>query len=450
MKEKRMMSRLKVLLIESPCLALDDDSLEPPMGILMIASVLKKRGILVQVLDLSGHTLNESYQILEGIEETPTVVGFSTLSASYSFTMKLAIKIRQLFPKAKTIAGGPHASALPEEVAKSFDYVLVGEAEITLLELLEKLEKNISSLSILIGKPIQNLDDLPYPDYSLVSLHNYTRKVEGKQSLSIFSSRGCLYDCAFCNSRVFPRKKKNFRFRSAEHVAKEIHYLHKSYGITNYRFQDDLFTFNRERIEAIAKLSPDIRYRCFARADALSMEMCHTLISTGCYHVAVGIESGSKKILSAMCKNTTPEIMRQGLINAHAVGLHTRIYLIVGFPGETDETISETISFLDTMPFDEFLVYPAIPYPGTPLHQQPEKFGIVWKDPDYSKYIQVGKKRCAGYVLKTQDFGPENVKIWRDTLIDRLNSKGAKWYGETQELLEEGMTQECPINALRK
>ena len=124
-----MSSQLLVLLIHSPCLALDDDKLEPPMGILMIASVLQQEGITTRVLDLSGHTLSESYNIVEELTEEPTIVGFSTFSVSYNYTLRIVRKIKRLIPKVFTIAGGPHASALPEESIKTFDLVLAGEGE---------------------------------------------------------------------------------------------------------------------------------------------------------------------------------------------------------------------------------------------------------------------------------------------------------------------------------
>jgi len=340
-------------------------------------------------------------------------------------------KVRQIFPTVKIVAGGPHASALPSEVAKNFDFVIVGESENVIAPLIDAIRQNADLPSVIYAQPVQDLDKLPFPAYHLVNVRRYTRRIGSSPCLSVLTTRGCLYDCAFCNSRVFTRGRQYFRFRSPESIAGEIAWLRDAYGITHIRFQDDLFTFSPERIEAIARLSPPITYRCFARADTLSEPMCETLVRTGCNHVAVGVESGSEVILRAMRKGLTPSTIRDGLKNAHRAGLRIRIYLMVGFPGESDATIDETIRFLDSVPFDEFVVYPTIPYPGTPLFNNPSSFGISWIDPDFSKYIQVGKDRQCGYVLATSAFGPDKVAEWRHRLIEHLESRGVTWYGES-------------------
>jgi len=420
-----MMKRPQVLLIHTPCPYIEDDMLEPPMGILSIAGVLLNKKIPVSVLDFSGMPIEECKSILKKHKPVPEIVGFSTYSVNYHITKQLLEELKNLYPNVTTVAGGPHASALPDEVKKDFNFVIVGEGEEVFLNLvLEKTKK-----SIIHASPIKNIDSLPFPAYELIDVNRYTRKVNGMKSLSVLTNRGCLFSCNFCNSRVVKRGASFFRVRSPESVVSEVKMLNEKYGIKSIRFQDDLFTVSPKRIESIFKLIPwKVTYRCFARADTLTKEMCKILADTGCKHIAVGVESGSSEILKRMNKGLTPDKIREGLTNARDAGLRIRIYLIVGFPGETDETINETMNFLKNIPFDEFTVYPCIPYPGTPLYEKPDKFGITWIDPDFSKYVQVGVNRITGYVLRTKNYEPKKVKEWHDKVIDYIeNELGMKW-----------------------
>jgi len=423
-----MTSITQVLFINSPCPFLDEDSLEPPLGILMICSVLLQNGIKVKVIDLSGLSIKESLKKLESINITPQIVGFSTYTASYHITKQLINKIKEVLPQAIMVAGGPHASAMPKLLLKHFDYVIVGEGELAFLKLVKKLLSGNMCSSIIFAEPISNLNALPFPAYELVDVQKYKRKINGNNCLSILTSRGCSHSCAFCNSRVFSRGKKNLRLRSPENIAKEISFLNNIFNINNIRFQDDMFTISIQRVKAIMQLSPTIQYSCFARADTLSKEMCNLLASTGCYQLAVGVESGASTILRAMHKDVTKNIICEGLINAYKAGLNIRIYLMVGFPGESDQTIDETKNFLRTIPFNEFVVYPAIPYPGTPLFEEKEKFDITWINNDFSKYVQVGKNRSSAFVMKTSTFGPREVFVWRKELINYLEKYGKIWY----------------------
>ncbi|MFW5983180.1 MAG: B12-binding domain-containing radical SAM protein, partial [bacterium] len=238
----------------------------------------------------------------------------------------------------------------------------------------------------------------------------------GKKSASILTSMGCPFNCAFCNSIMF----KKVRFRSPEHVAKEINTLYYHHNISNFRMQDDLFTMKVNRIARIFEFTPKINYRCFSRADTLTKPVCDLLRKTGCMHVSIGVESGSQEILKNMNKGINQRDIKKGIKNAKAAGLQVRIYIIVGFPGETNKTIEESIRFIRRLDFDEFAVYPLIPYPGTDLFNNAEKYGITNIDYAYDKYIQIGKNRKAGFTVRTKDFDEGQVRIWRQRMIDDL------------------------------
>jgi radical SAM superfamily enzyme YgiQ (UPF0313 family) len=405
-----------ILLVHTPCPQLEEDNLDPPMGLLYIAAVVDRAGYQVEILDLSSIALEECIQLLEKKVSHFTYIGFSTYTSNYSLTLRLLDCVKRKNSAIIAIAGGPHATALYNDVAKHFDYIVCGEGEKGILQVIER-----PSQKIIHADPVMDLNTLPLPAYHLVDLNKYTRMVDGCKAISILSTRGCPHQCVFCNSIIFP--KKCFRVREPSEVAKEINYLIQNHGINSIKFNDDLFTVDAERIKKIFALVPSIVYRCFARVDTLTSKMCSVLRQTGCKHISVGIESGSEVILKLMNKGETKEIMYRGLMNAKKEGLIIRIYLIVGFPGETDKTISETIDFLQSIPFDEFVVYPLIPYPGTRLLSESDRFGITEINRDYDKYIQIGKKRFSGFLFRTKTFNETDIERWRNQLISFIETK---------------------------
>ena len=223
------------------------------------------------------------------------------------------------------------------------------------------------------------------------------------------------------------------RFRSPENIVAEIRQIKSRYGIRHFRFQDDIFTINIKRVRALAPhlTSENIVYRCFARVNTFSLEMAELLKASGCVHASFGVESGSPKILGdhAMNKRQTPQQIQKALENAHKVGIRSRVFLIVGFPGETDETIEETLTLMKHCPWDEVSVYPLIAYPGTPLHDHPEKYGIVDIDRNYADYLQIGRNFKAGFTVRTNMFDEHQVRQWRDYVMNELLANGRTWAG---------------------
>jgi radical SAM superfamily enzyme YgiQ (UPF0313 family) len=346
--------------------------------------------------------------------------------------MQILRLIKAANPTVRTVAGGPHASALPQQVAKDFDHVVVGEGENAILRLMDDIASGRMSSPILREPPIADLDTLPFPDYSRVDVSSYHRVVDGSPSLSVLSSRGCPYDCVFCNSIIMGGGQR-VRFRSAENVAKEIRELKAIYGVTNFRFQDDIFTLNLPRLHKLTTLlqTEKIIYRCFGRVDRCSRETADLLVAGGCRHIAFGVESGAPVILARMRKWQSVEDIRRGIANAHAAGLIVRVYLMVGFPGETWRTVEETVNLMLECRPDEFSIYPLIPYPGTLIYEQPERYGIAAISDDFSQYFQVRRGRGTGYVYRTPDLNEQIVADMRRYVIERLEPV-ATWSGDSK------------------
>ncbi len=429
-KRTRVMSSpiRSIALIHTPCYELEDDRLEPPLGLLYLATYLNVHGYPTRIIDLAS----TSPDIWQDLIPEAQLYGFSTYTATYQRTLEVMDIVRRVNPHALTVAGGPHATALPETVARDFDWVIAGEGEAALLQLVQALSETASLPRILQAPPVANLDTLPFPDYRLVEISSYHREVDGRPSLSILSSRGCPYQCVFCNS-VIMGPHKPIRFRSADNVAREMQTIAAQWGVTSFRFQDDLFTVNLPRLrELTARLrNMNISYRCFGRVNLCTPEVAALLVNGGCRHIAFGVESGSNLILDAMHKGQTAADIRFGIANAKAAGLIVRVYLMVGFPGETWETVQETVDLMLECQPHEFSVYPLIPYPGTPLYQQPEEFGILQINTDFSQYFQVRRGRGTGFTFRTATLDENLTAAMRKYVIKNLET-AMTWAGDSK------------------
>jgi radical SAM superfamily enzyme YgiQ (UPF0313 family) len=411
---------MKALFIKTPIPMLKDDALEPDMGLLYVATYVQKHvDMNVKCVDLSVDSLQKLFEESDGAD----IFCFSTFTANYYLTVELKNKIKE-YKRGKGIyiAGGHHVSALPKEVKKDFDYVITGEGEIVMKELFQAiLEGRELPNKIIEGKIIQDLNVIDDINYDLVDIDKYTRIVNGKKALSILTSRGCPYKCEFCNSTL-SKDGRHVRYKSAQKVFNEIMALNKKYGINAFRIQDDIFSINRRRLNEMADLLEDYHFdfRCFARIDNIDDEIIENFKRIGVRHISFGIESGSQKILNLMNKGLNVEIVKKNLVKIMEEGFMVRIFLIVGYPGETYETLQETINLVKECHPHEVSVYPLIPYPGTPLYNTPQKYDITYIDPDFSKYYQIYGDKQSGYVFETSQLSIDTIKEMREYLMDSI------------------------------
>lgn len=408
------------LFIKTPVPMLQDDKLEPDMGLLYCASYVKRYSECTPVyVDLSL----DSVDVLEQYYDVCSIYLFSTFTANYERTCELVKMIRErCIPEAVFIAGGHHASALPDVVAQTFDYVIIGEGEIAESKLItELLSGRRPSERIIVGECIKDLDNVGWIDYSLAQLERYTRRVNGHKSISVLTSRGCPYKCEFCNSTLMKRYK-SVRFRSAQDVIAEVLYLNQQYSVTSFRIQDDIFSINRARLKEIADglEKYHFSFRCFARVDNIDDDILNDFKRMGIFHLSFGVESGSQRILDLMNKGTKVEDIRRSIQLAKAYGMKCRVYLIAGYPGETIESLDETISMIREVEPDDVSVYPLIPYPGTPLFENPKKYRITFIDKNFSKYYQIYGNKKSGYVFETEDMDIEKLIFFRNYLVNGI------------------------------
>ena len=415
-----------ICLIKTPAYELQDDRLEPHLGLMYLATYARMNSIDAVVCDLSEQK-SEEWQIPEA-----KLYGFTTFSTTYMRTLELVKRAKAINPDAITVAGGAHASALPNEVAKDFDYVVIGEGENALISI---FGGRVTTNPVVIGDPIKNLDQLPYIDYSIADIDSYKRRVDGKKSFCILSSRGCPYKCLFCNSIIMGGHKP-VRFRSPSNVIGEIKKLRNEYGDIGIRFQDDIFGSQAAWLETFTNLIKplDIHYRAFVRTTQCCKDgFADKLYEGGCRHIAMGIETGSDVILNSMQKGQTVEQCRQGIKKAKGAGLIVRIYLIVGFPGETWDTVNETLELVKETQPDEFVVYPLIPYPGTPMYYHPEQYGLYNINPDFTHYFQICGDGHSEFVYDLKDYDRVELTAMKQYLVDGLDKLKIAWARDSKD-----------------
>lgn len=383
----------------------------PNLGLGYLASSLRKYGHKVDYLDClkQGMGLSEWGEFLK--TNTYDIIGIQMYSYTEGFVKKMLQIAKSTLGDVITIAGGPHPNAVPQETLEDhieIDYVIHGEGEISFAKLLSALNcassvkeelKSIPNLAyrdetsnkIVINKRvfIDDLDSLNWPSWDLMDPRTYPRLSHGLLNRAypiapIYSTRGCPYSCTFCSSEVNMGKK--IRKRSPSNVVDEVEFLVKEYGVKEVHFEDDNFTFYKdfakEICQAIIDRSIKVSWACpnGVRLDSLDTELLKIMERSGCYSFAVGIESGSDRILKLMNKGTTNMKMREKIRLVHEVtNIRMTGFIIVGFPGETEDDLKKTESMILDEPLHRMAAGPFIPLPGTRIYEDLMKEGKISK-----------------------------------------------------------------------
>jgi len=387
---------------------------ELELGLLYIASVLKEMGVQVSFLDMSLYNDSEARLVNILKSDDFDFIGFTAYTNSIKMADRVCEIIRQ-HSNAKIVIGGAHASALPIEtleIFKNFDYLVYGEGERTLAELV--MGKNISDIKGLVWRdedkivqnsprgPIEDLDKLPFPARDLLDFSEYIPLPGNYYKLpssGILSSRGCPFQCTFC-SRVGSRFKNMVRFRSVENIIKEIKFCIDKYGIHDFRFYDDIFVIPKKRLmefcQKLAEENIKITWNCYSRVNTIDKEMLRAMRKAGCYHIKYGVEFGTQKWLTKTKKNTTLEQARITIKNTKKIGIAAKASFMLGMPGETVEEIKKTIKFAKELnpTYATFGIF--TPLPGSELFDEAKNKGTLLVE-DYEKYFNKTQK-----ILKDQ------------------------------------------------
>ena len=382
----------------------------PPLGIGYLSSYLRKNGIEVKIIDALKENLELKSVVKIILKEKPDVVGITCLTAFYIEVCKLSRMLKRY--NYKVIVGGVHPTFLPYRTLKESkaDFIVCGEGEKALLQILKSNFKPKNIIGVYSQKNIKkvknipfpqkaeafmNLNQLPFPDWEQMNPNTYPRAPHGAIAKNfpigiIMTTRGCPYMCSFCASPKFYDRK--IRFRSVSNVIAEIKYLVKNFSIKEVHFEDDNLTLKRNHVEKlckeIIKNKIKISWACpnGIRADRVDEKLLKLMKKAGCYFVAFGIESANPKILNNIHKLETIDTIKKAIELANKVGIECQGFFIFGLPGETKETIKESINFAKNSKLTraQFMILDVIP--GSELWDTLKgKFKPNWKKNSYKE-----------------------------------------------------------------
>jgi radical SAM superfamily enzyme YgiQ (UPF0313 family) len=384
---------------------------QAPLGICYIAAVLKQNKIPVSIIDAEAENLDYSQIIARLKKFGATAVGITSTTVAFHRALELARRIKKADKDIFVFIGGPHVSALPELTMKfdCFDVGVMGEAEYTVLELIQALSSGQAQqldYSIIPGlicrkdgqilrsppRPlISNLDELPYPARELLpdsELYNpppmnYLRK----PVLSVITSRGCPNQCTFCDHGVFGHK---FRCHSAKRVVEEIKMLIKDYGAREISIVDDTFSVDKKRVFEFCKLLKKnhihLPWNARISENTVTKEMLKVMKEAGCWYLEIGIETGSPRVLKDIRKGTTLEKIADIVTYADKLGFRVKGFFIIGHPTDTKESIEQTIEFAKSIPLTDIVTTIFTPFPNTPAYEQAKQHGHFIYEQDWTKF----------------------------------------------------------------
>lgn len=364
----------------------------PPLGLLYLASVLRRNGFNdVRVFD--GQLFRDPERAFRYLfqEFMPDIIGISALTPTLHRAYKLAEIARSIKKDVFVVFGGTHCALYPEEMMLTGipDAIVIGEGENAFLKLVQNLESGVSEDEIegvvfkgnrgAYSTPpllIRDLDSLPFPDRTLVPRDAYYIVVDKPlEATSMLTSRGCPFKCTFCKPI-----RRLFSQRSPENIADELEEC-RGMGFEIVNFVDDTFNVNRKNVLAICreivKRKIGIKFSFMARVDTFDEETAEALREAGCIRIQFGIESGTDRVLKMMDKGFTVNEARRAIEISKRYGFTTVAFYILGYPGESKDEIRETIRFsIETEP-DYVQYLPLSIQPGTPLYNSALNAGEI-------------------------------------------------------------------------
>jgi len=446
----------KTLLINPP-FELEDESvgktksikkvlnIVPPLGIAYIAAVLEKMGIGTRIIDCAiGISFDDLYKRI--LEESPDIIGITSTTPAFVKTKRLASFIREQLPATKILIGGAQLTALPFETMKTglFDIGVIGEGELTVERLFKNYKnKRFESLDRVRGiiykdetgihqnedqDFINDLDSIPMPARHLLPHPGFYRPTPAScrrvPYAVIMTSRGCPSQCTFCDRKIFGMR---CRMRSVSNIFQEIEKVVADYGVKEIRFFDDTFTLNKKRVYEICdefeKRGLKLSWTCLTKAACVDGPLLKRMKKAGCWQVLYGFESGDDRMLKLLKKGNTVQMNKKATRLTKEAGLEVRGDFIVGTPGETWESLENTVRFAIDMKLDYAHFNKFIPFPGTELYKKLTDEGHAFdfskstildhkqiyyvnpgmKEEEFSRFLDQASKRFylrPGYILK--------------------------------------------------
>lgn len=396
----------------------------PPFGLALLASLAREKNYSASILDCNALQLGLD-KVRDNLPEfPPRFVGLTATTVLAENALAIAKMVKEKYPETKVIMGGVHATLLPQEVLgnPSVDYVVVGEGEYSLLDLISGLDpRHIRGIGFkengrIVLNParetICDINSFPMPAYDLLPMDGYYAALgsyKRKPSFGMITSRGCPGRCTFCKGNILG---EIIRFRSAEKIIEEIEFLQKNYNIKDITFYDDTFTSSKQRVNDFCDLLLEkkiaLTWCCFSRVDTVNFEILKKMKKARCYQVMYGVESADSQILANIKKRITLEKVEETVAATKKAGIEVRLAFMLGNPGETEETIKKTIRYAIYLDPDLVSFNITTPYPGTEMFEWAEKNNYLihkrWSEYDLSQPVMdlpsISKDKVLKYYKK--------------------------------------------------
>jgi len=366
----------------------------PPLGILYISAYLEQNGFDNEVFDSTFSSLDKLKEHITS--EKPGIVAVYTNLMTKLNVLKIIrfIKTDPALQHIKIILGGPEVRNHKEKfLDHGADVIVFGEGEDTMVDLVKAFSgEAVPDLDLMQGIAykdkageivvmpdrilIRDVNHLPFPNRKKIDLQlyfNVWKQKHGISMVNVNTMRGCPYSCKWCSRAVYGT---SYRRRSPKLVADEIEWLQQHYTFDMVWFVDDVFTINhkwlKEFVDEIKERNIQVAYEIITRADRVTEEVVQLLKESGCYRVWIGAESGSQKIIDAMDRRVKVEQVRDMIRLVKTYGMEAGTFIMLGYPGEDESDIKETLHHLKYANPDHYTVTIAYPIKGTPLYGEVE------------------------------------------------------------------------------
>jgi len=399
----------------------------PPLGILYLSAWLEKNNIPNDVHDttFSNYTKTESFILSSDYD----VIAIYTNLMTKLNVIKFVKFIKENKPNCTIVLGGPDVTYnVFNYLNIGTDVIVIGEGEQTMLEIAQAcqqgVKKEFAHINGVAYKQedgsiiktdarirIKEIDEIPYPNRSKINIDAYLKVWKdnhGKSAMTMSTQRGCPYTCKWCSTAVYGQ---SYRRRSPEIVAEEMAAIKKDFNPDTIWFVDDVFTVSHKWLEAFAKevnlRNARIPFECITRADRMNEDVIQWLKEAGCFRIWIGAESGSQKVIDLMDRRVEVEQVRKMIQQSRKKGIETGTFIMLGYPGETQEDIIETVNHLKQSNPDHFTITIAYPIKGTGLYAEVEDLQnkkLDWeestdRDRDFErKYSRNYYENAVGYV----------------------------------------------------
>jgi anaerobic magnesium-protoporphyrin IX monomethyl ester cyclase len=361
-----------------------------PLGILSVSAYLEQKGFDNDIFDSTFSTFGKLCDHL--IANKPDVLGIYTNLMTRINVIRIIrfIRSKPELSSVKIVLGGPEVRQHAEPLLKvGADVIVIGEGEESMYEVCAAFRdgfslENVAGIQwtsddgVLFINPerelLKDINLLPFPNRKKVDLQKYFdawKNAHGESSVSVSTMRGCPYTCKWCSRAVYGL---SYRRRSPELVADEIEELQRNYTFDSIWFVDDVFTINakwmREFAKVIAERKIKIRYEIISRSDRLNEEMLDLLAQSGCFRIWIGAESGSQSVIDAMDRRVDVKNVREMIQLTRRKGMEAGTFIMLGYPGETENDIRETVNHLIESNPHHFTITLAYPIRGTELYEE--------------------------------------------------------------------------------